>query len=173
MPKTDPVFPKCDTHHPKRQITQPLSVDTQRKAFALATVVHDILTGSPLEEGVRNWAMPFRLAHRIAVNRSVAGVHFPVDSAAGAFLGCAIGQAVLGLCKNEQGIVTHFNLEPLNSEHKEGRARSFHAAQDFETTWLRKFCQEDEADRHFELTENSFHGDELLNELWERVEQEH
>jgi hypothetical protein len=38
--------------------------------------------------------MPFRVAHRIATNRSVAGVHFPVDSAAGALIGCALGETM-------------------------------------------------------------------------------
>jgi hypothetical protein len=38
--------------------------------------------------------MAFRLAHRIASNRSVAGVHFPVDSAAGAIIGCLMGDAL-------------------------------------------------------------------------------
>jgi hypothetical protein len=35
------------------------------------------------------------LAERIAVNRTVAGVHYPVDSWAGATLGRLVGQTVL------------------------------------------------------------------------------
>jgi hypothetical protein len=42
--------------------------------------------------------LPFRLAARIADNRTVAGVHFPVDSAHGALLGLACGLAVLAVC---------------------------------------------------------------------------
>ena len=65
------------------------------EAFAIATVL------ARLERGHRPKAagegILFDLAHRIAVNRTVAGVHFPVDSAAGARLGCAIGEAICAL----------------------------------------------------------------------------
>ncbi|MGL5012575.1 MAG: phosphatase PAP2 family protein, partial [Paracoccaceae bacterium] len=46
----------------------------------------------------RSETLPFRLAARIADNRTVAGVHFPVDSAHGALLGLSTGLAVLGAC---------------------------------------------------------------------------
>ncbi|MCU0803234.1 MAG: phosphatase PAP2 family protein [Rhodobacteraceae bacterium] len=42
--------------------------------------------------------LPFLLAARIADNRTVAGVHFPVDSAHGALLGLTTGLAVLAAC---------------------------------------------------------------------------
>jgi membrane-associated phospholipid phosphatase len=38
------------------------------------------------------------LAERIAANRTVAGVHYPIDSWAGAALGTVIGRAVLARC---------------------------------------------------------------------------
>jgi hypothetical protein len=39
-----------------------------------------------------------RLASRVAINRTVAGVHFPVDSAAGAVLGLTLGHYFLSRC---------------------------------------------------------------------------
>jgi membrane-associated phospholipid phosphatase len=39
-----------------------------------------------------------RLAARVAINRQVAGVHFPLDSAAGAVLGLTLGQYLVNRC---------------------------------------------------------------------------
>jgi hypothetical protein len=44
-----------------------------------------------------------RLASRIAINRTVAGVHFPVDSAAGCFLGLLLGQYLWLRCDAPDG----------------------------------------------------------------------
>ena len=43
-------------------------------------------------------AVAARLANRIAVNRTVAGVHFPIDSACGAVLGLALGRYFVTRC---------------------------------------------------------------------------
>ncbi|WP_306113972.1 MULTISPECIES: phosphatase PAP2 family protein [unclassified Roseovarius] len=61
------------------------------ESFAIATVLSALDTGKG-QVDVNHPA--FLLAHRIAANRVVAGVHFPVDSAAGAFLGCQIGDVI-------------------------------------------------------------------------------
>jgi hypothetical protein len=42
-----------------------------------------------------------RQAARIAINRTVAGVHFPVDSVAGALLGLTLAEYLVALCTDE------------------------------------------------------------------------
>ncbi|WP_214676207.1 hypothetical protein, partial [Escherichia coli] len=42
-----------------------------------------------------------RLAYRIAVNRTVAGVHYPVDSACGRVLGTLLGEFMVGRCSGQ------------------------------------------------------------------------
>jgi hypothetical protein len=39
-----------------------------------------------------------RLAARIAINRTIAGLHFPVDSAAGQLLGLSLAEYLVNLC---------------------------------------------------------------------------
>jgi len=74
------------------------------EAFAIATVLNrlsekdDAAKADP-KGGVTHRTLPFVLAHRIATNRTVAGVHFPVDSLAGAFYGCALGDTIYRLAK--------------------------------------------------------------------------
>jgi hypothetical protein len=43
-----------------------------------------------------------RLAARIAVNRTVAGLHYPVDSAVGRLLGTALSAFMVARCKGEK-----------------------------------------------------------------------
>jgi hypothetical protein len=48
-----------------------------------------------------------RLAARIAINRTVAGVHFPVDSAAGAVLGMTLGHYLVCRCNGDGRYEAH------------------------------------------------------------------
>jgi hypothetical protein len=50
-----------------------------------------------------------KLAERIAVNRTVAGVHFPIDTWAGAIIGRAVGQIVLAKCGVPNAAVERFS----------------------------------------------------------------
>ncbi|MFD1343975.1 phosphatase PAP2 family protein [Litorisediminicola beolgyonensis] len=68
------------------------------EAFALATVLTRMRDPSRSAiAGLAAQDQVFQLAHRIAVNRTIAGVHFPLDNSAGARLGCAIGEAIWAL----------------------------------------------------------------------------
>lgn len=71
------------------------------EAFAMATVLHRYVTGETPEQGLESFALPFRIAQRIAVNRIVAGVHFATDTVAGAVLGIAIGEAMIRMLWSE------------------------------------------------------------------------
>lgn len=64
--------------------------------FAVATVL-DRLMFPAESDGLKAWRLPYRIAHRIALNRVIAGVHFPIDIIAGAVVGIAIGEAFLHL----------------------------------------------------------------------------
>lgn len=67
------------------------------EAFAIATVLTRLSGGPDPVTAIDEMFLPFVLAHRIATNRTVAGVHFPVDSLAGAFLGVLLGEAIHSL----------------------------------------------------------------------------
>lgn len=67
-------------------------------------------SGTPQYEAGGHWGeMLMRLASRIAVNRTVAGVHFPVDSAAGAVLGLTLAEFVHGQCTGGGWTTSKFN----------------------------------------------------------------
>jgi membrane-associated phospholipid phosphatase len=67
------------------------------EAFIVATVLEALFNaasavGATTGNGTASREQLQRLAARIAVNRTVAGLHFPVDSAAGRLLGTALGE---------------------------------------------------------------------------------
>ncbi|TMV03375.1 phosphatase PAP2 family protein [Ruegeria sediminis] len=70
------------------------------EAFTMARVLWLLLRANavkPYSKGI--WGeMLMRQAARIAINRTVAGVHFPVDSAAGAVLGLTLGRYFVDRC---------------------------------------------------------------------------
>jgi membrane-associated phospholipid phosphatase len=68
------------------------------ESFAAAVVLMRLLMASqnPIYLGQLRAIQLFRQAARVAINRQVAGVHFPVDSAAGAVLGMTLGEYLVG-----------------------------------------------------------------------------
>jgi hypothetical protein len=70
------------------------------ETFASALVLWNLLKAS----GIKPYAEAawgeelMRLAARVAINRTVAGVHFPVDSAAGCVLGLTLGSYMTVRC---------------------------------------------------------------------------
>jgi hypothetical protein len=69
------------------------------EAFAVAEVLNTLLDSQEHYPDVeQRKQLITKLAERIAVNRTVAGLHYPIDSWAGAILGRAVGQIVLSKC---------------------------------------------------------------------------
>jgi hypothetical protein len=95
------------------------------EAFAVATVL-DGLLGAVASTG--HYAEPDRLrrliykqAERIAVNRTVAGVHYPIDTWAGAALGDAVGRIIIAKCSRSGGKVPARAYAAKNIDFAVGR----------------------------------------------------
>ncbi|MFG5379729.1 phosphatase PAP2 family protein [Yoonia sp. R2-816] len=88
------------------------------ESFAIATVFQRLSTGQGSCEGIASGGLPFKLAHRIASNRTVAGVHFPIDSQAGAWVGCYVGDLV---CQFATGGILHCGDMPAANFILNGR----------------------------------------------------
>ncbi len=71
------------------------------EAFITARLLWKLMRGADAKQYSQDgvWGEMFmRLAARIATNRTIAGVHFPVDSVAGAVLGLTLADYVAALC---------------------------------------------------------------------------
>jgi membrane-associated phospholipid phosphatase len=79
------------------------------EAFAAATVLDGLLEAI---RPTRHYSAPetirrliYKQAERIAVNRTVAGMHFPVDTWAGATLGVVVGRIIVAKGSKDGGVV--------------------------------------------------------------------
>jgi hypothetical protein len=88
------------------------------EAFAIATVLQALLPkGQKYQEQLQ------RQAARIAVNRTVAGLHYPVDSAAGRLLGTALAEFFVARC--EGGKVHERGFDGTKFHDAKGHAIDF------------------------------------------------
>src|SRR5205814_8691547 len=69
-------------------------------AFFVSCLLSSLLKLTPGDTGLKGakWRQLFRLAHRIAQSRVVAGVHFPMDSLAGRMLGETLANFFIARC---------------------------------------------------------------------------
>ncbi|MEL7527771.1 MAG: phosphatase PAP2 family protein, partial [Pseudomonadota bacterium] len=70
------------------------------EAFAVAHLLAGLVdaTGSHYPDPDKRKNLLFKQAERISVSRTVAGVHYPIDSWAGALLGKMIAEIILNKC---------------------------------------------------------------------------
>lgn len=73
------------------------------EAYLLAGLL-TTLRGGSAADGARDMAHRFRLAARVAINRTVAGVHYPIDSGAGAVLGLALAEHLCAVGNQGDGV---------------------------------------------------------------------
>ncbi len=114
------------------------------EAFLVATLMESLLNAASPSGGTRNGRASReqlqRLAARIAVNRTVAGLHYPVDSAAGRLLGTSLAEYLVAranggkvhergfdgrLFEGPNGAALDFSLQdPMDHTHGNAYTRS-------------------------------------------------
>ena len=65
------------------------------QAFVVATLLSILRNGAAANSAPDATSQLYQIAARIAVNRTVAGVHYPSDSAAGAMLGVSMERLIV------------------------------------------------------------------------------
>lgn len=100
------------------------------QAFAMAEVLVALIEAAPDHFADRETRVTllYRQAHRIAVNRTVAGVHFPMDSLAGAMLGLQIGRGLVGLMTGKTRRATAAIYDPNAAPNEDFLFNAFKAA---------------------------------------------
>ena len=83
-------------------------------AAAVSSVLMALLdaAGTGLSHLEQRKRMVLATGHRVAVNRTVAGVHYPIDSAAGFMIGLNVGRIIAALGQNSDTALTQFDYDP-------------------------------------------------------------
>ncbi|MCA1525820.1 phosphatase PAP2 family protein, partial [Bradyrhizobium yuanmingense] len=129
------------------------------QAYAVAYVLKRLLSLHKTTSGFPEIVEQLdRQAARIATNRVVAGVHFPVDSMAGRMLGIALGEYFVGRCLGS----TATKSRKFNASHADSNSRTdfnpFHADQALNAN---KF--------YSETTGGTVTQSLLMKELWDKA----
>ncbi|MEM7488674.1 MAG: phosphatase PAP2 family protein [Pseudomonadota bacterium] len=120
-PRVHPIIPTPDhSSFPSGHSTE---------SFAVATVLTRLMGRATVGAALDKNDIAFQAAHRVAVNRTVAGVHYPMDNAVGGVLGVAIGEALCAMAGAGKGLGLRFDLGGCDA--------TYSAADDFELSWLR------------------------------------
>jgi hypothetical protein len=89
------------------------------EAFMVAYVLWQLLRAKDAAKDVQWCEQLMRQAARIAINRTIAGVHFPVDSAAGELLGLTLGEYFVHRCL---GGATGYDAARFNGQNYLGNS---------------------------------------------------
>lgn len=129
------------------------------EAFAIAEVLRRLVPSPFRAENLD--AQLMQMASRIAVNRTVAGVHFPADSFAGAVLGMAITDVIVRRAGNDDPIL------PVQFDGRGIQNSDFYVARVWNADQRQSFATDDDA-RITQFSEASIETEtsEILRWLW-------
>lgn len=135
--------------------TLPSGHSTQ--AFMIAHVLSELVGALPAcdDQAPSLRSQLMAQAARVAINRTVAGVHFPVDSAAGQLLGITLGEYFLGRCRGDASFRARGFL-----------GKKYGAREDFDG---KKLDQANYFSRAPEREGATIDGSESLHWLWDRA----
>jgi hypothetical protein len=128
------------------------------EAFTVITVLQSLLpAGHKYKEQLE------RLAARIAVNRTVAGLHYPVDSAAGRLLGTALGEFFVSRCQGTKNVPT-WGFD----------GREFHGKKDEPVDFDLRVSMTDNLSGYYQhtATKHVIHKSPLLEFMWTKAAKE-
>ena len=92
------------------------------QAMAVATVLCAVVDEKPAHfpDGKARKALLMKQAERIAANRTVAGVHYPIDSLAGAYLGREVARIIVASAKSPKNRMARLDTQeyiPINEDY--------------------------------------------------------